>query len=210
MYVSTDGDDNNNGTSSNPKKTINNCLENGSNLILVKSGIYFQNIDLSKSKHNNICIRGIEENNKVEFYSPEAKVIKDANVLDNHTKVYCAAIDNVSFSFNKNNKWLYQDGVNDVSTLITDSERLPQQRGYAYRCDSTKIVLCESTTVLDAIKEIESSSSFKWYYDTDENKLYFSSPAKVTEQNPIIYPKGNFIKNTKRDYCLEIENIHVK
>ncbi len=210
MYVSTDGDDNNNGTSSNPKKTINNCLENGANLILVKSGIYFQNIDLSKSKHNNIWIRGIEENNKVEFYSPEAKVIKDANVLDNHSKVYCVAIDSGSFSFNKNNKWLYQDGVNDASTFITDSERLPQQRGYVYRCDSTKIVLCESTTVLDAIKEIESSSSFKWYYDTDENKLYFSSPAKVTEQNPIIYPKGSFIKNTRRDYCLEIENIHVK
>ncbi|MDD7521646.1 MAG: hypothetical protein PUK26_06145, partial [Lachnoclostridium sp.] len=211
MYVSTDGDDNNDGsTSSNPKKTINNCLENGSNLILVKSGIYFQNIDLSKSKHNNICIRGIEENNKVEFYSPEASVIKDATILDSHTKVYCAAIDNSSFSFNGNNKWLYQDGVNDIGTLITDSERLPQQRGYTHRCDSTKIVLCESTTVLDAIQEIESSSSFKWYYDSDENKLYFSSPVKVTEQNPIIYPKGKFIKNPKRDYHLEIENIHVK
>ena len=205
-YVSADGDDNNDGSKNNPMATINSCLSNGAKEILVAGGVYLQTINLALAKEKNISIRKITNNEKVLFKHPNCIIANGSELYSG--KVY--KISNPDFTFNSANKWLYQDGVNDESTLILDEERHPCQRGQIYRCDSTMIKLCSATDVESAIAEIESSSEFKWYYDSNTNIIYFSSPNAISEKNPLCYPAGDFLAGMTNDISIEFVAIDVE
>lgn len=191
-YVSPTGSDENEGTINKPKATVNEALSSGASDIRIFGGVYEQTIDLSLCKNKKVSISRHEVTKEVTFVDAD-RIVCDTETLESgYTKVYKS---NISKTFNVNNIWLFQDGVADINTLITDEERHPLQRGYEYRCFDTKIVKCSATTLSEALQEIESSSTYKWYVDNEV--LYFSRPSEVNSVNPICCSNGkNLFSNT--------------
>lgn len=207
QYISPDGNDENEGTEENPKRTINACLQSRANTIIVKAGAYNQRINIGLTSEKNIIIRNCDTNNKAIFRNTDYVLASSSTLVSG--KVYkCTPIS--SFNFNSNNKWLFQDGISDVNTLISDDERNPYQRGVTYRCDSTKIELCTSSDLESAIEEIESSDENKWYYNSSTNEIYFSSPTQINNNNPLCWSNGSFISNADRSKSIIFENIETR
>lgn len=207
-YVSPDGSDNNVGTTSSPYATVNKALENGAKVVGVYGGRYRQTIDLSKTTSPSVEIRCMQDTKRVIFESPDCVLGTSESLVSGYTKVYQIE---TTVSIADGNKWIYQDGVADETTLISDAERHPLERGYTYRCEDTKIVRCTSTTVDDAISEIESSDIYKWYLDSDNGVLYFSRPQAITTDNPLCYSSGtNLFANLSRKLSLKLVGIETK
>ena len=195
FYVSTSGDDDNNGLSPQaPKATINNALESGAETILMFSGVYAQTIDLTKCQHPSIRIAAYEKNKKSVIKAPDAVLTDSAEQVSGYTKVFSTTCGK---TFDTNNIWIFQDGVADASTAITTAERHPLQRGYQYRCADTKIVKATATVLADALTEIETSEDYKWFIDN--GTIYFSCPSAVSVNNPICWSSGTelFSGNSK-------------
>ena len=185
-YVSVDGKDTNDGTATSPFATVNKALASGATNILMYAGTYRQKIDLAKSDAQIISIGPVKETGRVIFEGEESLICTEETLVDGYEHVYCASVDKV---FPTNMKWIFHDGVVEVTTLITDEERHPLERGMKYRCEDTRIIRCSASAVENALTEIESASAYKWYYDAENKVLYFSRPQPVTEENPL---KSNF------------------
>ena len=205
-YVSTDGLDSNDGTLENPFKTVNRALLDGASKIAVFGGIYEQQIDLIYAKNKNITISAYNPAEKVIFTESERVLVTKANLSTGRKKTYFA---DTSKTLETGNKWIYQDGVADETTLISDADRHPLQRGYKHRCFDTKIEKCNSTDLTSALDEIESSESYKWFKNS--NTIYFSSPKVVSSENPICFSCGKeLFLNASRDINLNLIGIETK
>ena len=205
-YVSPTGSDTNPGNNVLPYATINKALSAGANRIMVKGGKYSQTIDMSKASHTNIEIFNVSPTLKAVFYAPDCVIATSETAVSGYTRVYSASTDK---SFETNNIWIFQDGVPDTSTEISSDERMPEQRGYAYRCYDTKIQKCSATSLSDALTEIETATEYKWYIDS--GTLYFSRPQSVTENNPICGGFGSSLfTNMNRKYTIRMTGIDVK
>ena len=179
IFVATDGDNDNDGSYNLPVATINQALKLGANVVVMKSGTYAQQIDRSLI-NSDLLITKISQYSKVTIVSPYYILATSATNVSG--KVY-----SVSYSANvtDNQRWLYQDGIPDVTTLI-GSERHPAQKRRIYRVNDTKIVRCTSTSAADAIAEIEAYDGYKWFYDSANTTMYFSCPSPSTlDVNPI-------------------------
>ena len=186
-YVSTSGNDNNNGTQSSPLATVDKALELGADVIYLEGGRYFQQIDLSKTNKSKVKISNISANTRVIFTDADRKLATSATQTSGYTRIYQFPC---NITFDDNNKWIFQEDVADINTLIDDNDRLPSQRGYKYRCYSTKIVKCQSTTLSDALNEIENAeeNEYKWYLDN--GILYCSCRNEIGSDTPISYSLG--------------------
>lgn len=210
IYVSpSSGNDANSGESSQyPVKTINRALELNAKTIELFSGTYMESIDLSKAKNPIVNINNYMSTGRVIIMDPEAIISTTEELVDGYSNVY-------KFSCNKkiseDNKWIYQENVNDNKTLISDDEVHPLQRGYFYRCPDTKIYLTSISTLEEALNDIETSSTYKWFYDKNNNTIYFSRPLEVTENNPICISFGNALfRNSLRKYTINMTGIEIK
>lgn len=208
-YIAPDGNDTTgDGSSLYPYATVNKALKEGSTNILLKGGKYFQAIDLSNAVDNKISISCAEIDKKAIFYYPQALCTTSASAVEGYDRVF-------SFPYTASiyrGIRLYQEGVPDSTTLISDAERNPYQRGQEYRCEDTKIVPCDSATLADALNEIENGTTYKYFYDTNNNIIYFSAPSLVSATYPIMrsgHPATLFT-NTNRAFELDITGIEVK
>lgn len=207
-FVSTTGDDGNDGSIDNPLATVNQALENGASVVYVRNGIYEQTIDLEKAQSKHIKIASYDLWGRVIFLAPNRLITNTETLVDGYTKVYSAVVSN---TFAAENIWIFQDGVNDWSTKISDAERHPLERGYEYRCSDTKIALCEATNLGDALTEIEAADGYKWFFNADTSTIYFSRPQAVTADNPICGSfKTYLFRNAKRDITLELYGLESK
>ena len=197
VYVSNSGNDNNTGDVDHPVATVNKALEKGATRILISSGDYRQQIDLSKSRTGKVEILKASESGNVYFRPTSIQICATETKEDNYTKVYSAPI---TVTLAVNNKWLFQRNMPDLSTTISNTERMPQQRGYTYRLPSTIIRKCTSTTLANALNEIDNATDYRFYIDN--GTIYFSRPTPVNGTTPIAYSPGtklflnNSIKNT--------------
>lgn len=188
-FVATNGDDKNDGKSSNsPMATINKAIESGGRTIRLSGGKYCQNI-LLDNVIDSLRIVASEKNRLPILYAPESLIAEEETAVSGYTKVYSCPCEK---TFSNKVLWIYQDGVPDASTEISIEDRHPLQRGKAYRCDDTKITICESSALLDALEEIEHANAYKWYLDEDNHVLYFSRPQAVSSANPILYGDESF------------------
>ena len=105
-----------------------------------------------------------------------------SGVVNPDTAVYVA---DTSFSNLVKTPRIFQDGVPDATTLISAAERLPQQRGKEYRCDDTRIYKCTATVLADAITEMQSDGTYKFFYDEANSKLYFNAPNSDFNTYPV-------------------------
>ena len=207
-FVAVDGNDTNSGDASHPFATVNKALQSRANVIILNEGVYEQTINLSYAIRKNIHIINGSPTGRVIFRAANSRLTSKETLVQNYTKVYYA---NVNVAFHANNKWIFQDGVPDETTLIENAERLPLQRGYVYRCEDTKIEKCSSQTVEEALAEIENSNEYKWFYDSSESKLYFSRPESVSASKPLRASfGGGLFSNTNRGITLNISGIEAK
>ena len=205
-YVSTDGNDANEGTYVAPFATVNKALEWGASCVAIKAGTYYQTIDLSKSSRSSLNIVNADATGKVTLMAPDCIITDSETAVSGYTNVYSAE---TSKSFHENNIWIFQEGVADENTLISAGKRMPEQRGQAYRCYDTKIVKASAETLADALTEIETSASYKWY--KDGTTLYFSRPSAVSSSNPICGSFGTeLFSGCARKLSLNISGIDVK
>lgn len=211
-YVSTSGNDSNDGsTPQSPFATINHALEKGYNNIRVFGGKYLQRIDLTKLKSASVSITAYERDKQPVFIDSGAILSTSASSVSGYTKVKKFT---KAMTIDANLSWIFQDGSSDVTTLISDAERHPLQRGKVYRCYDTMIEKCTSATLADALTEIENADTYKWY--KDGNDWYFSSPEAVSSSKPICAGRGysffnmNGVDVTVRNIAVNISGIAVK
>lgn len=207
-FVSANGSDSNSGSKSHPYATVNKALQSNAKQIIMTAGIYEQTINLSNAVNKRIHIVNGSNTGRVIFRPSDSLLTSEETLVEGYTKVYSAE---VSAVFASANKWIFQDGIADETTLIDDDERMPAQRGYAYRCEDTKIQKCSAQTTEDAITEIENSDSYKWFYDSSNSVLYFSRPQAVTAANPIRASFGaSLFSNADRSISLNLTGIETK
>lgn len=200
-YVDVSGNDENDGTLDHPFATITNAIKKGYRNILVNGGIYNQNIELPNS--GVVKLSPSTSTGKVTFVNPNALKITSATVYSGN--VYVADTD---FSQLSVTPMIFQDGIADANTLISNNERMPQQRGRQYRCNDTRIYKCSSDNLIDALTEME--EGYKFYFD--ENKLYFTSPSSDFANHPIMCGDADteLFTNLSRGIQLEVSGIDCK
>lgn len=211
-YVSTDGsDEEGTGAESFPFATISKALNAGFADIVVKGGVYKQRITIDENNRNHdgkrVSIAPADPDGRVIFVDPDAIISTAETLVDGYTKVYSAVTDK---TFADENVWIFQDGIPDASTLITDEERHPLERGQEYRCEDTKIERCAATVLADALAEIEAADTYKWY--AESGTIYFSRPQEITEANPLCGSFGTslFSGFISRARTLELVGIESK
>ena len=208
VYIAVNGSDSNDGSYSHPFATVDKALQCGAEQIMIKPGIYEQNINLQNAVCKSIKITNSGSTGRVIFRPSNCLLASSEQKLDGYNNIYLA---DVTATFAAGNNWIFQDGVSDINTLITDTERHPLQRGYQYRCEDTKITRCTSNNLADAITEIENSENYKWYYDPDHEKLYFSRPQTVTNEYPLRASfGGSLFSGGNRALTLNISGIETK
>lgn len=207
-YVSEDGSSTNDGTLEKPFASVNQALIAGASDIYILPGVYKQNINLVHSHHCKINISPYEADGRVIFRDPNAEIATSETKVSGYSKVYSVSTDR---TFGTNNIWIFQDGISDETTLISDSERHPLQRGYKYRCEDTKIARCTATALGDALNEIESSASYKWFFDASSKTVYFSRPSAITDANPLCGSTAtSLFLNADRNISLTVSGIECK
>lgn len=210
-YVSKDGSDANDGSIGSPFATVTKAIDEGFTDIMISGGVYEEVIS-PKSMNvegKKISISNYTKDRKVVFADPDRIISSSETKVSEYNKVYKVITDK---TFNQNNKWIYQDGVNDVTTLIQDEERHPLERGMEYRCEDTKIEVCTSTDVVSALSEIDSSDEYKWFYDSGNKTLYFSRPQPLTTDKPLCMGSGKNLLNNmaSRNISLKMYGIECK
>lgn len=183
-YVSTAGDDANDGSKDSPFATVSRALEVGASRVLVRGGRYFEQISLAGGA--DISITSYDEAERPEFLAPDCILATSSSSVSGYLNVQKATVS--GFAPNSYNIWIFLDGVHDQKTLISDAERLPMQRGQEHRCCDTVIKRCTSTALSDALAEIEGAGEYKWYLDDDA--LYFSSPQAPSASHPLMKCEG--------------------
>jgi len=202
VYVATDGSDDNEGTYASPYATVNKALQ-VSNYILLGGGTFEQQIDLANCPFADITIRSFNHLNIPVFKPADSVLASSASAVSGYENVKVSTIGSKTFS--SSNIWIFQEAIDEVDTLIQDAERHPLQRGYEYRCEDTRIIKTTATTLADALDEIESATQYKWFYDSTEGKLYFSSPDDVSSSHKIRYSTGaNLFLNGSREKTLHL------
>ena len=111
------GSDTNFGTVDSPFKTIAKAIESGYTKIALFGGKYFERIDLSKLNGFDIELIPLRYSDKVYLYAPSCIVATSENAVAGYTKVYSASCDK---TFASGNNAIYQDGVADTTTEITE------------------------------------------------------------------------------------------
>ena len=206
FFVSPDGSDDNPGTLQGPFATVNRALLAGASIVYARAGVYDQNIDLGLALFKRLAIKSYDATGRAIFRAPDSLIATQETQVSGYTRVYRTSC---SKTFSSTNLWIFQDGVPDARTLISDAERHPLERGQTHRCFDTMIARCEATSTELALQEIEASEDFKWYQDGDV--LYFSRPSAVTVTNPL---RGSFgaglFRNGTRGTTLEMTGIESK
>lgn len=209
LYVSSTGNDTNDGSELFPKKTVNGAINAGASCVIVKSGVYNDvTINTNVSVHDKITIKG-ERGGRVIFKNANALLKADGSeqLETGYSNVYKISLNTAPYS--DSSKWLFFDGCDDTSTAINVDDAHPLERGLYYRCDCTKSVRASSDNLSDALAEIESAEVYKWYYDSVGKVLYFNRPGS-TETYPLYKSMGIGYFICRENQSLVLSNIEFR
>ena len=175
VYLSPTGNDSTgDGSIESPFFTIGRALQEGKKIIM-RGGIYdygwVNSISLEGILYKKIEIEAYPKETPVIFKG--TKIATTATLMSGSTKVYEASV-----SYNPNTRWIYQYGIADEKTLISDAERTAYHNGRTYRSP-----LCTAIGVTDSIAAIEASDDYLYYYDSSSSKVYFSCPVAPSSSN---------------------------
>ena len=170
-----------NGSFARPFASVGKALQMGFRKILMAGGYYDEVINLNNI-YDTIELAAYEPG-KAPVFRPSGSLITTTETkASGYNKVYYCSY---TGSFDASMKWIFQDGYADRSTVINEAERLPLERGLEYRCNDTLILKCTETTLASALDEIDADTGYKWFFDENNDRLYYSRPASVSNINPI-------------------------
>jgi hypothetical protein len=209
-YVATTGDDSTgDGSSINPFKTISKAVASGAETVIVAGGDYNENVlDLRKALHDKVTIKGVR-GEKVIFRRDDSLLLDDGSetLVSGYSNVYEAVISTAP-GYNGAAQWLFFDGLNDAASAITTEEAHPLERGQFYRNNCTKLEKTTSDTLEAALAEIEAAETFKWWYDSLTQKLYFNR-SEATSTYPIYRSSSSYLR-TRENQSVVISNIEFR
>ena len=209
LYVSSTGNDTNEGSELFPKKTVNGAIIAGASCVILKAGVYDDiNINTNVSIHDNITIKG-ERGGNVIFKNAQSLLKADGSeqLETGLSNVYKIPLNAAPYS--SPSDWLFFDGCDDASTAINVDDAHPLERGLYYRCDCTKSVRVSSNNISDALAEIESAEEYKWYYDSVGKVLYFNRPGS-TATYPLYKSIGSGYFICRDNQSLVLSNIEFR
>lgn len=174
VYVSPSGNDNNDGSLASPFFTLARAMQENRKIIM-RGGFYdytpANGISLDGLRYGILDISSYGNEEPIIFYG--TRLATSASLKSGSTKVY-----QVSTNTNPNSKWIYQWGIADQKTLISDSARTAYHRERTYR-----MPYATSIRLTDSVESIEASDDYLYYYDTTNHILYFSCPSAVSSSN---------------------------
>lgn len=202
--MSTSGNDNNPGTLTSPKATINSAIDSvsGNGVVFVLPGTYGpeQLVDPTKVK-GLVSILGarnaLDSGNYIYPIIKAAASLTGATLVAGTTKVYQVAVSGLPALSAWN--FCYQDGVADPRTLIADEDREPQHRGRTNRIPFfAKLMKTSATTLSAALAEMDASSLPMSFIDN--GNLYFTvvdGTDAATASIRVDAPAGLFSSTTR-------------
>ena len=196
VFVSTSGDDTNNGTFKNPLLTISEAIfkTQGKGKITLLDGDYF---DSDFNFSSGIKLVGDNGSNCRLINGTR---FNSATLVGGYTKVY-----EVAYATTLNSGYnLWQHDINDEETEILVSERHPLHKGLTHRLQSTKC------TWLNSLAELESSNTERSYFYWSVGTLYFTivSGSNLID-NPIVIPDTtNYGQTLAADF--QYRNVHIE
>lgn len=189
-FIAPHGSDLNDGlTPGTPMLTADAALLSGADVIVCDSGVYYQHINLRLTDRARITIKTRYSGGKAVFKAPGSTLLSDGSERAEGGRVYSFAIGENVQIHDRNNR-LYQEGIPDRNTAITEAERHPLQNGATHRCRGTIIHRCAATSLADALREIEASDSCKWYFDEAQRRIFLSRRVTSSAHHPICYSAG--------------------
>lgn len=177
VYVDpTNGSDNNEGTLTEPFKSLGKALENNLKVKLL-DGIYNEN--------NIIVPNGAEieaiNNGKAVFLLDSHVISREEGTLS-ETGIYQLPITASMPSSLNSVTFIYQYGVDDLTTEISDAYRLPIHGERQYRCDFSAL---ERKT---SLADVRSSETPAFYVDIENSILYYKRSSAVTSSTFLFTP----------------------
>ena len=183
------GNDDNDGLASNPLRTFSKAFEkSGIDVCIVLHGDTSETFAPPTTKRSVTLIgAGLGKARIIKGFKIEGE---DAS-FDSETGIYsynCSDLQAESgqaFGYGRNLEkyWLFQHGIADADTAITNDTAHPCQRGKDYRCDSTFIK--PKTTLAN----LQSDESPAYFYDSANTTLYFRIVEGSTlSGNPLVLP----------------------
>jgi hypothetical protein len=210
IYISPAGLDTNSGVIGSPMLTLNAAMTAKASTILCLPGVYEQKLDLNNLAGSDLTIRSSLLGNVIFKESTNSIISNGSETLvSGYTKVFSFPLAANPYPASESSAWFFQENISDETTLISDTDRMPLQRGKVYRLENTVIRKTTATVLSSALAEIEAAEGFKYFYDTVGLVFYFRRAA-TTNGNPIKYSKGNnFILNANRGDSLNMVGIDV-
>lgn len=144
-----------------------------------------------------------DANNK---YMPKARIIcgthiTEAEEVSGYSGVLVSAQPKSLFidsSSNVKGFWLFQHDVPDAATRIPTNELHPLQHKRTYRLTSSRLEMVGS------IQEVSQSEGLSYYYDDDEEKLYFKiADETALADNPVV------IREVSNAFDIECEDFEM-
>ncbi len=188
VYLSPTGNDSTgDGSIGSPFFSIGRALQEGKRIIM-RGGLYdygwVNPISLEGIMYQKVEI--IAYPNETPIIFKGTKIATTATLMSGSTKVYEASV-----TYNPNTQWIYQYGIADEKTLITDAERTAYHKGRTHRSP-----ICTAIGVTDSIASIEQSDDYLYYFDSSTNKVYFSCPVAPSASNFIYNGYANAFSTT--------------
>lgn len=200
VYLSPTGDDlTADGSINNPFKTTSKALSNGFKKYLLLDGTYLSN-DVSMPNGGELVA---VNSGKAIVHGGSNQIIDDVTLHED--TIYKVPLTE-AIHVNRKNFWIKD--IPDATTLISDSQRLPQDGNDTHRLKSTRLIRLDSYEDLQAFDGIATFS--------DSTMLYIKGiGGLVSASNPIIIVKSGLdfngktlIKGVKFEYLgITINNV---
>lgn len=200
-YVSTAGDDANDGSISRPYRTIRKALEETSAdaTIVIRGGDYRESVNISQKPGRRSLVIKSYAGERVRLLGGQC--ISEAAQVPGYGKVLTAHAELPSASLHYR---IFQHDVDDPSTWISPEERHPLQKGKVCRCSSLPLERVAS------VEAVEAASSPSYYYDAARKLLYFRIAEGTTlEEHPLYLPGGKGIYGGNDAVLLSVCGIEV-
>lgn len=199
VYLSPDGDDNNDGSLGSPLKSFSQAskLLGKNGRVYYLDGTYGKEAAVNCSNFNSLEVITTPLSNVVIKMGEEIET--DFVLADGSNKIWRTQHIGTAPSI-----FIYEDDTPEG--LIDDSERHPLHRGRKYRLPSHRLWKANS------LEHMESSDSPMWFYDFDNDSLYITTTDGAPPSTHSYYiPSGRGVISATNKYCkLSIQGITVK
>lgn len=180
-YVSNEGNDENDGSKTSPKRTITAALQVSRNIV-VRGGVL---------EENGINFSGCDGIIQISSYPNENVIVFAGEKLATSDTQSSGSVYMFPVSADPNAYHIYQYGLSDPDTLISEASRHSIHGRREYRCD------CCAINRVSSMEELTSpSDDYTYHYYYENGYIYYTRPSAASSSNFIfVGTDTNMLKN---------------